>query len=255
MKWLLWVIGILVIIAIGVVAYRKLPSHSRILADVSSPSDAWRVVVNGKDVMSGVEVSATVHTNDGRAISRGVIDLRPEWRETEYFYQAHEALHTRIDEVKAVVGDNLLFRDDYFPGQDFAVTGTLADKPVKLRIGTVDNMGFHFMSGLRVGDGEKVSVQFIDFPSKLVRGKVFSIQASAEDFIIPGIAYYWRDPESDMLNVVGHNKNFSLNLVVDQVSDFVVTGTVRITGTDPNVDLAGDFRLVNKLPVPHADRR
>jgi hypothetical protein len=64
------------------------------------------------------------------------------------------------------------------------------------------------------------------------------------------VTYYGRDPETDRLRVVGINGNFSLRLEVQQVTDFVVTGKATITGSDPNVDLSGSFRLVNKLGDP-----
>jgi hypothetical protein len=121
-KRLLWVIGILASAALIVFAYSSWVNPSKVLADVTSPSGDWRVVVHGKPVLGGVEVTATVRTGDDRSISCGVIDLRPEWREAEYVYQAHETLHTRIDEVKAIVGDRLLFRDDYFPDEKFGVS-------------------------------------------------------------------------------------------------------------------------------------
>ena len=247
MKRLLLLIVSLVLLAIAAFAYLESSAQSKTLADVSSPSGDWRVIVRGKDVIGGVEVTADVHTRDGRVISRGVIDLRPEWAETEHDYQAHKTLHTRIDEVKAVVGDTVLFRDDYFPGEDFAVTGTIEGQEVKFRIGEVNNLGFHFMSGLSLTDGEKVSVQFIDFPSKLASGKVFDIDVSVKPSFNPDITYYLNSPESGRLQVVSHDKPFSLHLEVDQATKFVVTGTLQLRGDDPDVDLSGTFRLVNIL--------
>ena len=100
MSKLLWSVGVLSLIAVSIFLYLGLTAKSKILADVTSPTGAWRVVVHGKDVWNGVEVTAVVHTHDGREISLGVIDLRPEWGETEYDYQADPSHHTRIDEVK-----------------------------------------------------------------------------------------------------------------------------------------------------------
>lgn len=242
--YLAWLTGLLAAAAFTLFAYHSWVNPSKVLADVTSPSGDWRVVVYGKAVLSGVEVTATVHTDDDRSISCGVIDLRPEWPEAEYVYQAHKSHHTRIDEVKAIVGDRLLYRDDYFSDEKFAVTGMIADKQVTLRIGKVDNMGFHFESG--IADTNKVSVQVANVHDTLA-SEAFTIDASKDQFIMPGINYFWRDPESGNLNVVGHHKDFSLSLKITKVSDFVVTGTVRISGNSPAVDLEGQFRLVNAL--------
>ena len=43
-------------------------------------------------------------------------------------------------------------------------------------------------------------------------------------------------------------QNFSLRVVVDQVTPHIVTGSLRIVAEEPKVELAGDFRLVNELP-------
>lgn len=256
-KRLSWFFGLLCALAISTAEYRTFSSRSRILVDVSSPTLAWRVVVRGTEVMGGIEVTADVYTRDGGVFSCGVLDLRPEWPETEYVYQADATFHTRIDEVKAVVGDKLLFRDDYFSENDFAVSGSIAGQDVKYRIGNVDNLGFHFMSGLSLEDGEKVSVQFVDFPAKLTPGKVIDIASSDLPSFNPSITYYHKisdpnssDPDSsgqDRLRVLSHDKPFSLRLEVDQVTGFVVTGTMRLTGCEPDVDLSGSFRLVNRL--------
>jgi len=253
MKRLLWLFGLICSLAIVMVAYRALSSRSRILADVSSPTFAWRVVVRGREVIGGIEVTADVHTRDGGLFSCGVMDLRPEWPETEYVYQADDTFHTRIDEVKAVVGDTVLFHDDYFPTDNFAVSGSIAGQEVKLRIGHVDHLGFHFMSGLSIQDGEKVSVQFIDFPPKLAPGKLFEIEVSDLPSFNPSINYYLknsirRDSGRERLRVFSHDKPFSLRLKVEQVTGHVVTGTLKLTGTQPDVDLSGSFRLVNRVP-------
>ena len=242
---LLWPIGLLASAACILFVYLSFVNPPKVLADVTSPSGAWRMVVHGKAVLGGVEVTATVHTSDDRSISCGVIDLRPEWPEAEFVYQAHKTLHTRIDEVKAIVGDRLFFRDDYFPDEKFGVTGTLADKQVTLRIGKVDDLGFHFESGIT--DTEKVSVQVANVRETLDSAEGIAIDSSKDQFAMPGINYIWRDPESGQLNVVGHHKDFSLRLKVDKVSDFVVTGTVRLVGNAPEVNLAGEFRIVNAL--------
>lgn len=244
-KKLFWLTGLLASAAFILFVYLSVVNPPRVLADVTSPSGAWRMVVHGKAVLGGVEVTATVHTSDGRSISCGVVDMRPEWPEAEYVYQAHKTLHTRIDEVKAIVGDRLFFRDDFFPDEKYGVTGMLADKQVTLRVGKVDNLGFHFESGGT--DSEKVSVQVANVRETLASAEAITIDASKDQLVMPGINYFWRDPESGQLNVMGHHKDFSLSLKIAKVSDFVVTGTVRIVGNDPAVDIAGEFRLVNAL--------
>jgi hypothetical protein len=109
-------------------------------------------------------------------------------------------------------------------------------------------MGFHFESG--IADADKVSVQVPNVRETLASTKAFTVAASKDQFIMPGINYFWRDTESGHLNVVGHHKDFSLSLKVTQVSDVLVTGRVRITGNNPTVDLAGQFRLVNAVRGP-----
>jgi hypothetical protein len=199
MRKIRWVIGFLFIAAIVLWAVVALTTKSKTLADVTSPSGDWRIVVRGKQLLlRGIEVTAEVHTQDGRRVSLGVIDLRQEWAETEYDYQAHETLHTRIDEVKAVLGSmttpRLLFRDDYFSDEDFFVSGKIGGEPVKMRIGKVDNLAFHFMSGLQSLDISRVSVGFLDLPNQLTAGKTFVVDEN--EFVVPGTMYHWHDSKN-----------------------------------------------------------
>jgi hypothetical protein len=251
MKKIVWIIGLLLLVAFW--AVYAITAKSKTLADVSSPTGDWRVVVRGKQLLLGsIEVTAEVHTHDGRRISLGVIDLRPEWAETEYTYQADETLHTRIDEVKAVVGGlfgHVLIRDDYFPDESFAVSGTIEGEQVKLRIGKVNNVSFYFMTGAhQIGKAATVSVGIIDLPQQLAAGNVFEIDAAEDELSVPGVTYHWHDSQKSQNMHAGHHKNFSLRLEVHEVTEHIVTGTVNITGTDPQVDLSGRFRLVNEVP-------
>ncbi len=249
-KKLLWLLGSIVVVAIAILAYMELSAESKTLADVSSPTGAWRVVVRGKDVWGGVEVTAVVHTQGNRRIPLGVIDLRQEWPETEHFYQADKTFHTRIDEVKAIVGDRILFRDNYFPGEEFGVSGTIKNQPVNLRIGNVNNQGFHFASTNSLIPTPSVSIQFVDFPKKLAPGAIFEVQASGTEGIpLPDITCYWRDSDSGQLRVESNHRDISMRLEVAQVTEHVVTGNVKIVGKDPDVDLSGNFRLVTQLPL------
>jgi hypothetical protein len=245
-KWLC-LIGLLGLIPVAAFLYFEMSAQSKILADVPSPSGAWRVVVQGKDVFNGVEVTAVVHTHDGREISLGVIDLRPNWEETEHDYQADPVLHTRIDEVKAVVGDQVLLRDRFFPGEHHAVTGTLAGQKVDLRIGKIMNTGFRFASTDRLKPGPDILVQFLDFRQRLSPGAVFEFETSDETVLTPRITCFWEEPESGEFRIASAEKNFSLRVAVDQVTPHVVTGSMRIVAEKPEVDVSGNFRLLNEL--------
>lgn len=248
MKKLICAFGLLCLVAVLTILYLRLATRSKVLADVKSPTGAWRVVVRGKDVWSSVEVTAVVHTHDGREIPLGVIDLRAEWGETEYVYQADPVHHTRIDEVKAVVGDRLLFRDTYFPNEHYAITGEIAGRKVELRIGKVDNLGFHFASTDSLNPAPSVSAKFLDFPQRLFPGAKFDIETTSNKIIPSNVTCYWRDPNNGHLMVVSAHQNYSVRVVVDEVTQHLVTGTLHIKAQDPSIELSGDFRLVNQLP-------
>jgi hypothetical protein len=177
----------------------------------------------------------------------GVIDLRPNWEETEHDYQADPDLHTRIDEVKAVVGDQVLLRDRFFPDEHHAVTGTLAGQKVDLRIGKIMNTGFRFASSDRLKPGPDILVQFLDFRQRLFPGAVFEFETSDEAVFTPRITCFWEEPESGEFRIASPEQNFSLRVAVDQVTPYVVTGSMRVVAEEPEVDVSGNFRLLNEL--------
>lgn len=228
------------------------------LADVRSPTGEWGVKVQGRKLLFGaIEVTAAVQTHDGREISLGVIDLRPGWAEAEQQYQAHKTAHTRIDEVKAVVGGEVLLRDDYFPGIDHEVSGTIDGKAVRLRLGEVNRDGFHFMSGLTlgsIGGDEHLSVLIPAARAKLAEGVHIEVDGAAEGTSASGtmLDLAWNVESSGfaastaVLRVASLMDGFSLSLVIDEVTPHLVIGSLRVTAEAPQIDLQGSFRLVNR---------
>jgi hypothetical protein len=241
----------LVAIAVGVLITTA--NRQKVLADVTSPSGAWRVQVLGKRVlMGGIEVTAEVLTGDNRAVSLGVIDLRPNWPEAEHFYQAHESLHTRIDEVKAIVGERLLIRDDFIPNEDHSVTGLMGTKQVTLPIGELNNLGFLFTTGLWDGRSDHVRIMIVDFPNKFATTRSFTVDATMERPFQPDdgihMHYGWKDAETGDRQGGAKPNGFSLTLNISEVTEHVVLGSVHITADNPRIDLKGEFRLLNSLP-------
>jgi hypothetical protein len=102
------------------------------------------------------------------------------------------------------------------------------------------------MSGLQSLDISRVSVGFLDLPNQLTAGKTFVVDEN--EFVVPGTMYYWYDSKNQQRMYGGHNRNFSVRLKIEKVTENFVIGNIVLAGTDPQVDLAGRFRLVNTVP-------
>ena len=252
MKNYKYLFAAIVLILIAGFAFFFLRGERRALADMTSPSGDWRVEVIGTNkILGGIEIVAHVHTSDGRMTSRGVIDMLSDWEIAEFIYQ--EGVNSSfIDEAKARVGDmqnpTILYRDDYFPGEDHRVQGEVFGKPVEFRLGQVTNRGFTFSTAIfGMTDRDDLSVNVINFQDKLTPGAIFLL--NKESPVVPEIYIFERirDPESKG-HLIGDLQNPKLKITVDQVTDNLVTGTLELRSEESNVNLSGNFRLPNELP-------
>ena len=249
MKKLAWILFFCIGLLLAAAAIVHVSGRPRTLADVSSPAGTWRLVVRGQNkLIGGVEVTAAVHTSDGRRISLGVIDLRSNWAEAKHEYQPHDRLHTRIDEVKAVVGGRLLLRDRYFAGEDYVVAGKMGLEDVRLPIGEVNSLGFRLASGLSASD-DHVDLRIVDFDRLLHPGRTFTVSAdlAKTGTDLMHLQYAWHDSTTDRSLTGSLVDGFSVSLQVEEVTNHVVIGTVEVQAKEPLIRLSGRFRLVNRI--------
>ncbi len=58
----------------------------------------------------------------------------------------------------------------------------------------------------------------------------------------------YRDPETDVRMGGYLGRDFTLELKVDSVSRYLITGSIDVKSTDPPAQLSGPFRVVNARP-------